>query len=84
MSGLTNQELTILIRALSFYGQDLAKNGAGASVTRSSTCSVGEIEMETVLRLICEFSHSLDNGCTLEFGYSVDDKNVIDKPTVVR
>ena len=43
MPGLTNQELTILIQALSFYGQDLAKNGANT---------------EKVLSLICEFSHS--------------------------
>jgi len=42
MPGLTNQELTILIRALSFYGQDLAKNDA---------------DTEKVLSLICEFSH---------------------------
>ena len=42
MPGLTKQELTILIQALSFYGQDLAKNGANT---------------EKVLSLICEFSH---------------------------
>ena len=43
MPGLTNQELTILIRALSFYGQDLAANNA---------------DTEKVLSLICELSHS--------------------------
>ena len=42
MPGLMKQELTILIQALSFYGQDLAKNGANT---------------EKVLSLICEFSH---------------------------
>jgi len=40
---MDNEELTILIRALSFYGQDLAANNA---------------DTEKVLSLICEFSHS--------------------------
>lgn len=44
MPGLTKQELMILIQALSFYGQDLAKNGANT-------------DTEKVLSLICEFSH---------------------------
>jgi len=40
---LTNEELTVMIRALSFYGKDMAENGA---------------DTEDVLRLIYDFSHS--------------------------
>ena len=42
---LTNEELTVMIRALSFYGKDMAENGANT---------------EDVLRLIWEFSHSVE------------------------
>ena len=39
---LTNEELTVLIRALSFYGKDMAENGA---------------DTETCWNLVYEFSH---------------------------
>ena len=41
---LSSQEVTEMIRALSFYGKDLAANGAST---------------EMVLRLICEMSHTV-------------------------
>ena len=41
---LSSQEITEMIRALSFYWKDLAANGAST---------------EMVLRLICEMSHTI-------------------------
>ena len=42
---LTNEELTVMIRALSFYGKDMAKNGA---------------DTEKCWNLVYEFSHSVE------------------------
>ncbi len=41
---LTNEELTVMIRALSFYGKDMAENGA---------------DTEKCWNLVYEFSHSV-------------------------
>ena len=46
---VTNQELSMLIRALAFYGKDLAKHASGPTT-----------DTERVLSLICEFSHSTE------------------------
>ena len=45
MLSLTNEELAVMIRALSFYGKDMAENGANT---------------EDVWKLVWEFSHSVE------------------------
>jgi len=42
---LTNEKLTVMIRALSFYGKDMAENGA---------------DTEDVWKLVWELSHSVE------------------------
>ena len=45
MFSLTNEELAVMIRALSLYGKDMAENGANT---------------EDVWKLVWEFSHSVE------------------------